>query len=387
MQTNHTTEQTENHTAASIDYMEIADELGGGRTVAYKPFLAHACGGAITGLLLSQFWYYANMETVHSRGGWFYKTQSEITEETGLTRTETEGARKKLVATGILSEQLRGIPARMWYKVNKDRLFEVLHLHLNPVTAAMGAGSAEVTERLIAIYKSSLKSLSQLGFSRAVKLGVKAEMVDYEEIMRRDCGLCHVCGQTITQGPGQKRGDLQFDHVHAISTGGEHIAENIKVSHASCNYEKSNKPLPVRVSKASMRDSRKLAVTSQSPKNVGVAQAITKTSSENTQKIHQRVAPAGVQSFSPSLSQIAEQKEQKEPEPAPVRAPAQKPEPLPERLDPNFHTPIMAAYRKSRAEMSKEWFIRQHGRPSNAEDWMARAHEIVAEAEAKGRAE
>ena len=91
----------------------------------------------------------------------------------------------------------------------------------------------------------------------------------------------------------------------------------------------------------------------------------------------------GIEDFSPSLSQISEQSRPEQKEPAPVRAPAQKPEPLPARLDPNFHTPIMAAYRKSRAEMSKEWFIRQYGRPSNAEDWMARAREIVAEAEAK----
>ena len=119
-----------------------------------------------------------------------------------------------------------------------------------------------------------------------------------------------------------------------------------------------------------------------SPRGCGVSKEST---SENTKRIHQRVAPAGAQSFSPSLSQISEQSrpEQKEPAPVRVAAPAQKPEQLPERLDPNFHTPIMAAYRKSRAEMSKMWFIREHGRASNAEDWMARAREIVAEAEAK----
>ena len=111
--------------------------------------------------------------------------------------------------------------------------------------------------------------------------------------------------------------------------------------------------------------------------------------------------------FSPSLSQIAEQSRPEQklaltsaeefitsifantlksvpvPEPVRVTAPAQKPDQLPARLDPNFHTPIMAAYRKSRAEMSKEWFIRQYGRPSNAEDWMARARELVAEAKEK----
>ena len=115
--------------------------------------------------------------------------------------------------------------------------------------------------------------------------------------------------------------------------------------------------------------------------NRKMRQCLTETSSENTQKIHQRVAPAGAQSFSPSFSQIAEQKEQKEPAPVRVTAPAPKPDQLPERLDPNFHTPIMVAYRQARREMVCPEFIRKKGRPSNSEDWMARAREIVAEAE------
>ena len=141
------------------------------------------------------------------------------------------------------------------------------------------------------------------------------------------------------------------------------------------------------------------------PKNVQVVENAVQIVTENVQTVSRKVQNAptlidysyspeinkiteehtaiAASDFSPSLSQITEQKEQKEQAPVRVAAPAQKAEPLPARLEPNFHTPIMAAYRKSRAEMSKEWFIRQHGRPSNAEDWMARAREIVAEAEAK----
>ena len=283
--------------AILIDYRHIADELGGGRTIAYKPFLAHACGGAVSGILLSQFWYYANMDSVQERDGWFYKSQMDITSETGLTRTETEGARKKLVSTGVLSEDLRGIPATLWYRVNKDRLFEILHLHLNPVTAAMGAGSAEVTERLIAIYKTNLKSLSQLGYKRAVKIGAKASMVEYEDIMRRDCGLCHICGQTIVQGPGQKKGDLQFDHVQALNTGGSHTAENIKVSHAGCNNDKSDSPLPLRVKKTSLRESRKLGVATRGDKRERVSPTISESLSENLKDDFQRApdsSPAAI---------------------------------------------------------------------------------------------
>jgi hypothetical protein len=57
---------------------------------------------------------------------WFYKTQTDLEEETGLTRYEQEGARKKLVSCGVLEEAKRGIPAKLYFRVNQERLEELL---------------------------------------------------------------------------------------------------------------------------------------------------------------------------------------------------------------------------------------------------------------------
>jgi hypothetical protein len=57
---------------------------------------------------------------------WFYKTQAEIEDETGLTRYEQEGARKKLVASGVLEEQKKGIPAKLYFRVNPVALASIL---------------------------------------------------------------------------------------------------------------------------------------------------------------------------------------------------------------------------------------------------------------------
>ena len=109
---------------------KVADLLGGGRTIAYKTDLAHAAGSVTAGLLLSQFWYWANSRDVTDRDGWFWKTMPEITDETGLTRTEQENARKKLVHLGILHEQRRGTPAKLWFRLDKDALYDLLACYL-----------------------------------------------------------------------------------------------------------------------------------------------------------------------------------------------------------------------------------------------------------------
>lgn len=50
--------------------------------------------------------------------GWIYKTQSQIEEETGLTRTEQQTARKTLTGKGFMEEKHKGIPCQLHYRVN-----------------------------------------------------------------------------------------------------------------------------------------------------------------------------------------------------------------------------------------------------------------------------
>ena len=109
-------------------YKVLADVLGGnGKVIAYRPYFAHAFGGACNALLLSQLWFWTNTPTVNARAdGWFWKSQKEVTLETGLTRTETGTARRKLCQIGVIEEDVRGCPATVHFRVVKDVLFEVL---------------------------------------------------------------------------------------------------------------------------------------------------------------------------------------------------------------------------------------------------------------------
>lgn len=94
-----------------------------------RPVAFHRClvgvGGGVTGaLMLSQALYWSRRAA--ERNGWFWKTREEWQEETGLSRWEQETARKALVAAGVLEEKRVGLPARLHYRVDTDRLAELL---------------------------------------------------------------------------------------------------------------------------------------------------------------------------------------------------------------------------------------------------------------------
>jgi hypothetical protein len=95
-----------------------------GRIVAYQADLAKALGSVTTGLFLSQILYWSDKGD--DAQGWIYKTQAAIHEETGLGRREQETARKVLRRARVLHEERRGIPARMFFKIDFDVLCNLL---------------------------------------------------------------------------------------------------------------------------------------------------------------------------------------------------------------------------------------------------------------------
>ncbi|MCV4285069.1 helix-turn-helix domain-containing protein [Pseudomonas capsici] len=92
-------------------------------------------GIGITGaLMLSQAVYWSNR--TDDVDGWFYKTMEEWESETGMTRSEQESARKKLVKCGVLQEMKKGVPCRLYYRVQ-----------LEVIAATLDAGSPQTSKR------------------------------------------------------------------------------------------------------------------------------------------------------------------------------------------------------------------------------------------------
>ncbi|MBI6181126.1 conserved phage C-terminal domain-containing protein [Serratia proteamaculans] len=96
------------------------------RPIAYQPAFADlrvgkVKSGPVAAVFLSQLVYWYN----RMDSEWLYKTQADITKETKLTRDEQETARKRLIALGVIDEARRGVPGKMHFRINVERL-EVL---------------------------------------------------------------------------------------------------------------------------------------------------------------------------------------------------------------------------------------------------------------------
>lgn len=100
-----------------------------GRVIAYNTSYAFLPGVSVTGaVFLSQAFYWSNNPKSESREGWFYKKQRGYDSweaETGLSLKQQVSARKVLVGLGVIEEERRDVPAKVWYRVNCERLQEL----------------------------------------------------------------------------------------------------------------------------------------------------------------------------------------------------------------------------------------------------------------------
>ena len=93
--------------------------------VAFHRSLVTITGSVTAALMLSQAINWT--ETLAPEAdGWFYKSQAEWSEETGLSRWEQATARRLLRACSLLEERKCGIPPKLWFRVNKHRLWQAL---------------------------------------------------------------------------------------------------------------------------------------------------------------------------------------------------------------------------------------------------------------------
>lgn len=110
------------------------------RPIAFQRVFVKLGVGITGALMLSQAVYWSNR--TKDPDGWFYKDQAEWEEETGLTRREQETARKKLVDLGVLQERKKGIPCRLFYRVN----MRVLSLQVNKIASLAESAILECTK-------------------------------------------------------------------------------------------------------------------------------------------------------------------------------------------------------------------------------------------------
>ncbi len=111
----------------------VADDLTQllGRPIAYHRIFAHLGGDANSAVFLSQCLHWTPRASHKNKKapaseGWFFKTQAEFWEETGLTRYNQETARRKWRKLGVLEEKRVGQQGHIYYRINLHRLAELL---------------------------------------------------------------------------------------------------------------------------------------------------------------------------------------------------------------------------------------------------------------------
>ena len=97
----------------------------GGFFVSYHPDFKRLTRSTNAALMLSRAVYWS-LRTPLGRNGWFYKTASQWENETGLSTKEQQKAREVLRAFGFWNEDLKGIPAKLWFRVDLKWLDSVL---------------------------------------------------------------------------------------------------------------------------------------------------------------------------------------------------------------------------------------------------------------------
>jgi hypothetical protein len=105
----------------SMKYSDLLFDAG--RPVAYLPGLVKHLGSINATIFFAQLFYWTDKE--HSALG-IYKTADEFQEETGMTPYEQTNARKMLVSKGVLIETHRRLEHRIYYKLNLERLNEIV---------------------------------------------------------------------------------------------------------------------------------------------------------------------------------------------------------------------------------------------------------------------
>lgn len=108
------------------DFIKVLKALG--RTVVHYPAFSKAFGSNNCGVFLSQMLYWEGKQ--QDEDGWIRKPMLEVEEELGFSRYEMESIRKRLKEALVLEEKKMGMPAKLHYKFDWNRINEIVNEYL-----------------------------------------------------------------------------------------------------------------------------------------------------------------------------------------------------------------------------------------------------------------
>lgn len=120
---------------------EIFKLVNPANTIGVNRFLAHAIGAAeaaIYSALLAKSAYYDERGLIPD--GWFFSTVADLEESTSYTEKQQRRAIEKLIKSGLIRSERRGMPAKRYFKIGSaDALEKAIALGEQIVAEKFGA--------------------------------------------------------------------------------------------------------------------------------------------------------------------------------------------------------------------------------------------------------
>jgi len=187
-------QQSNDSSKVNLALQQAIAAILGDRPIAYHAILARALNSVTAGVLLSQLLYW--VPRAQHPEGWVWKTQEEIYEETALGRREQETARRVLKAAGIIEERLAGVPARLHFRVNMERLIGMLSDYQGHPPGGLQSGSVPVTGEINA-------AAFQFGGKRQSSLAETSDQerakAPYQNVRKRHTYITENTAETTTE--------------------------------------------------------------------------------------------------------------------------------------------------------------------------------------------
>jgi len=132
----------------------VRDLIGGGVIVLNRPVVERF--GFSVAAMLHELSYWC-VKAEEAGDDWAYRTQQELRQATYLSDEAQLVARRKLADAGILVEERRGLPARLYFRIDWDTLTASWNNQNQPVDSGgknpLTAGTGSRTERIHTLRK------------------------------------------------------------------------------------------------------------------------------------------------------------------------------------------------------------------------------------------
>ncbi|KVN42248.1 hypothetical protein [Burkholderia ubonensis] len=154
-----------------------------GQPIAYHPGLVKHLGSVNASLFFGQIFYWQKRTTCELG---VYKTVEEIEAETGMTYREQVTARKQLVERKVLIETHKRFEHKVYYRIDINRLNEILNF-ANCGKRSSGDADSAVREETKAQFVNKAKNTTEITSKSTADTSAKRDSIDgkFEEAWRK----------------------------------------------------------------------------------------------------------------------------------------------------------------------------------------------------------